>query len=38
LDNFSAIAKEMILRGYNEESLGKVMEENFFRLWKEVLQ
>tara|TARA_B100000586_G_scaffold122788_1_gene88643 strand:- start:347 stop:1420 length:1074 start_codon:yes stop_codon:yes gene_type:complete len=34
--NFSAIAKEMIIRGHDDETVGKVMGGNFFRLWQEV--
>ena len=34
--NYSAIAKEMIIRGHNGETVGKVMGGNFFRLWQEI--
>ena len=34
--NFSAIAEEMILRGHDDETVGKVMGGNFFRLWEKV--
>lgn len=34
--NFHAIAAELLRRGYSDEDVGKVMGENFFRVWKTV--
>jgi membrane dipeptidase len=34
--NFHAIAAELLRRGYSDEAVGKVMGENFFRVWKAV--
>ena len=34
--NFHAIASELLDRGYSDADVGKVMGENFFRVWKEV--
>ncbi len=34
--NFRAIAAELLNRGYSDEDVGKVMGENFFRVWQTV--
>ena len=36
--NFHAIAVELLKRGYDDESVGKVMGGNFFRVWETVSQ
>ena len=34
--NFRAIGRALLTAGYTNEEVGKVMGDNFFRLWEEV--